>query len=132
MYGDPCTWSSSRPQQPSATVDEIVAALISQPMRNATPATEITVDGHPGMAVELTVPRDLDFADCDNGEFRSWVQGGDSARFHQGPGQHDVVWIIDVDGTPLVINAAFFDATPSAVRAEIQAILDSIQIESRP
>lgn len=131
VYGDPCTWSSTRPQQPNTSADEIAAALVAQPMRDAT-ATEITVDGYTGRAVELTVPASLDFADCDNGEFRSWVQGGDSARFHQGPGQQDVVWIIDVDGTPLVINAAFFDETPSAVQTELRAILDSIQIEPQP
>ncbi len=28
-----------------------------------------------GMAVKLTVPNDINFADCDHGEFRSWGTG---------------------------------------------------------
>ena len=41
------------------------------------------VNGWPGMAVELTVPADLDFADCDGGQFRSWGPE-DYARYQQG------------------------------------------------
>jgi len=96
-------------------------------MRGATSPTEIVVDGYAGTAIELTVPADLDFATCWAGEFRSWTNTEDAARFHQGPGQHDLLWIIDVDGTRVVIDAGFYEGTSAADMAELQAILDSIQ-----
>lgn len=132
VYGDPCLWFDSRPDPPTGpTVDDLVAALSAQSLRDASPATDITVDGYAGKAIELTVPADLNFADCDAGEFRSWQEPtGGSARFHQGPGQHDLLWIIDVDGTRVVIDASFFEGTSATDMAELQAILESIQIES--
>lgn len=129
VYGDPCAWMSTTPDEPAATVDALVAALTAQATREATPATDITVDGYAGKAIELSVPSDANFADCDRGEFRSWTGAGDSARYHQDPGQKDRVWIIDVEGTPVVIDAAFYEGTSAADMAELQAILDSIQIE---
>ena len=77
----------------------------------------------PGLAIELTVPDDIDLADCDGGQFRSW--GPDPVRAHQGPGQHDVVWVVDT-GERLVIDASWMPATQADVIAEIEAILESI------
>jgi len=128
VYGDPCQWGTTRPDAPvGPTVDDLVAALVAQPMRDATSPTEIVVHGYAGTAIELTVPADLDFATCWAGEFRSWTNTEDAARFHQGPGQHDRLWIIDVDGIRVVIDAGFYDGTSTADMAELQAILDSIQ-----
>ncbi len=130
VYGDPCQWRTTSPDPPTGpTVDDLVTALSAQPMRDATAPVDITVDGFSGRAIELTVPADIDFADCDRGEFRSWTGPDDAARYHQGPGQHDLVWIIDVDGTRVVIDAAFYEGTSAADRAEQQAILDSIDFQ---
>lgn len=108
-----------------------MAALAAQPMRNATipvdrPAGSYSrPDAFAGMAVQLTVPDDLDIAECDDGTFYSW-----SGRYHQGPGQHDLVWAIDVEGEQLIIDAGSFPATSDADRAEMAAVLDSITIIS--
>jgi len=129
VFGDPCQWAGSLPDPPTGpTVDDLVAALLAQPVRDASAPTDIAVDGYSGVALELTVPADLDFADCDSGEFRSWTNAEGAVRFHQGPGQHDLLWIIDVNGTRVVIDSGFFSDGTSAVDiAELQAIRDSIQ-----
>lgn len=137
VYEDPCHWSTSLPSSPTGpTVDDLVAALAAQPTREATPATDVTVRGFSGKALELTVPADLGFdtvagfADCDEGEFRSWISpDGISFRAHQGPGQHDQLWIVEVEGTRVVVDATFYDGTPAEDTSEIQAILDSIRFE---
>ena len=90
------------------------------------------------MAIELTVPDTITFADCDGGQFRSWAIDND-ARFAQGPGQRDLVWAVDIDGAGvidvvppppggLIIDAATFPGTPASVMSEINAILDSIAL----
>jgi hypothetical protein len=131
VYGDPCAWATSRPDPPTGpTVDDLVAALSLQPGRDATAPTDITVDGYSGKAIELTVPADIAFATCDLGEFRSWQYPDGSPRWHQGPGQHDLLWILDVKGLRVVIDAGFYEGTSPADRAEQQAILDSIQFKT--
>jgi hypothetical protein len=48
VYGDPCNWSSTRPDTPATTVDELAAALANQRSRNPSAPEEITVGGYPG------------------------------------------------------------------------------------
>jgi hypothetical protein len=142
VYTDPCLWVGSEPDPPmGSAVLDVVAALEAQPYRRATspiprnadlPSSELIVDRWEGMAIELTVPEDLDFAHCDGGQFRSW--GPDPrVRAHQGPGQRDLVWVVDtqgngvgVSGEHLIIDASWMPATPESVVSEVEAILESI------
>ncbi len=128
VYGDPCQWNTTRPDpMTGATVDEVIAALAAQAGRNAAEPVDITVDGYSGKSIKLSVPTDANFADCDSRQFRSWGPGAN--RYHQGPGQIDQVWVVDVDGTLVTIDAAWYEGTPADVRAELDAILDSFRFE---
>jgi hypothetical protein len=148
VFADPCHWAQSPSTQATFAAAK-VDALAAQPSRHATTPTErnapvgLTDPSIPpnpnrwlGMAVDLTVPDTINFADCDRGQYRSW--GPDSvARLAQGPGQHDLVWALDISGAAvegespppccgLIIDAATFAGTPADVKAEIDAILASI------
>ena len=124
VYQDPCQWQGSEIEPPvGPTVDDLANALASQAERGDAVPVDVTIGGYDGKLIELSVPPDIDFADCDHGEFRSW-----SGRFHQGPGQVDLVYILDVDGQRTVIDAAYMPSTSEAVQAERQAIIDSIQL----
>jgi len=130
VYSDPCDWDSSLPEPSTApTVNDLVAALSGQLLRDASTPTDITVDGHPGKAMELTVPADINFDDCDEGQFRTWQDSGRGSRYQQAPSQHDLLWVIDVDGTLVVFDATFYPGTSAAYRAAQQAILESIRFE---
>jgi hypothetical protein len=39
------------------------------------------------------------------------------------------LWVVDVYGTRVIIDATFYDGTSAADMAEIQAILDSIRFK---
>lgn len=124
-YFHPCQWDGALPDlHPGYEVEDLADSLANQALRGDAVPTDVTLDGFAGKFLELTVPSDIDFADCDQAEFRSW-----NGRYHQGPGQHDSVYILDVDGVRLVIVAAYLPETSSADRAELQEILDSIQID---
>jgi hypothetical protein len=124
-YTHPCQWEGALPDlHPGYGVEDLADALANQALRGDAIPTDVTVDGFAGKLIELTVPLDIDFAGCDQAEFRSWDD-----RYHQGPGQHDSVYIIDVEGVRLVIDAAYLPGTSGDDRAELQAILDSIQID---
>ena len=130
-YTDPCNWDETTlDPRLGPTVDDLATALENQLTREAT-TSDVTLDGYTGRLVKMTVPADAVFADCDERQFRSWVGPGgpDDARYHQGPGQHDDVYILDVDGLRLVIDALYYQASSAADRAELQQMLDTIQIE---
>ncbi|HUG95749.1 MAG TPA: hypothetical protein VMK30_06355 [Pleomorphomonadaceae bacterium] len=135
VYGDPCAWSTTRPDTPATTVDELVAALSAQASRDASAAVDITVDGYGGKSITLHVPDDAaysadEFTDCDQGYFSSWgVPGEDPARYHQGPGQIDELWILDVGGVMVVIDTAYYAGTPAEHVEEMRAIVESATFE---
>ena len=54
-------------------------------------------------------------------------RGGD--RYQQGPGQVEELWILDVDGQRLVIDATHMPATSMADVAELHSILRTIRFE---
>jgi hypothetical protein len=101
----------------------------------------VTVDGFSGKHLELTVPDNLPidhegFAGCVGGNLSSWVGALDAVHDDGGafggythPGDREEFWILDVEGTRLVIAAERSLGSPPSDLAELQAILDSIQIE---
>ncbi len=131
VYGDPCDWSSTRPDTPATTVDELVAALANQPSRNPSAPEDITVNGYAGKKITLHVPDDAaftdgEFTDCDEDNFSSFgVAGEDPARWHQGPGQIDEMWIMDVNGRIALLDGAYYPDTPQNAVDELHAILRS-------
>ena len=136
VYGDPCKWSTTTPDAPATTVDELVAALSAQASRDATAPVDVTVDGYAGKSITLHVPDDAVFAngkftDCDQGNFGSWAAvsgaGPDPtpSRYSQGPGQIDELWILDVNGVMVVFDTGYYAVTPVEIVDEIRGIVDS-------
>jgi hypothetical protein len=126
---DPCAWESSLPDEPATSADELVAALETQADRDATAPVDVTVDGRAGTSITLHVPEGIDLHDCDRGTFCTLALTADGLihcwRFNQGAGQIDVLSIVDVDGIPVVIDAAHYEATPPEWVTEMEAIVDS-------
>ena len=54
-------------------------------------------------------------------------RGGD--REQQGSGQHDRLWILDVDGVRLVMDATLMPGTTAADRAELARVVASVHID---
>ena len=135
VYGDPCAWESTRPDDPAASLDELVAALSAQASRDATAPVDVTVGGYPGKMLTLHVPEDAVFTDCDGGEFRTLIAVSDSgdehSYFQQGPGQIDEVWVVDVDGTLFFFDAGYFADTPAEDVEEMRAMVESATFEVR-
>jgi hypothetical protein len=53
---------------------------------------------------------------------------GGGYRYQQAPGRVDRLWILDVEGRRLVIDASYRAASTEQHRAELQQVVDSIQI----
>jgi hypothetical protein len=126
VYGNPCHWYDT-PIEVDPTVESIAQALSAQKRRGDSTPHEITVGDHRGVELELTVPDNIDFATCDQGQFRSW--GYTNVRFHQAPGQRDLIRLLDVDGLLVIIDADSWPGVPDGVRADLDRVLDSMTFE---
>lgn len=136
--GDPCHWGSTT-RTPGPSVDDLVAALQAQVSRNASPAVDVTLAGYPGRYLEWSVPDDAvvtgdaDFEGCDvepsdgHRDFVSWFGDGQGIRYQQVAGQVDRLWVLDVDGQRLVVDATYSpDATPTDL-VELDRVVRSLR-----
>ena len=131
VYGDPCHRRGTPPDPAVASsVESLVAALANQRGVHASTPTDISVDGYTGMYLERTVPAGTTLTDCDGNEFRPWLDTDRGARYIL-PGQIDLLWIVDVDGVPLVIDAAIRSPRWAHVRDELLQMVESIRIDPR-
>jgi hypothetical protein len=117
------------------TVEDLATALSElEPFRVTSPPRDVTVYGYRGKHLELTVP-DVAFDRCDAGDLRSWIAPMDTAEErdafygYTGPGYREEFWILDVDGTRLMIAAERSPGSPSEDLDELRTILRSIRIE---
>jgi hypothetical protein len=131
VYDDPCHRGAT-PLDPTVVppVGRLVAALANQRGVDVSTPTDTRVDGYAGMYLERTVPTGTKLTDCDGNEFRPWL-GTDGGPRYILPGQIDLLWIVDVDGVPLVIDAAIRSPRWAHVRAELLQVVESIRIDPR-
>lgn len=132
---DPCHWQRGGPRV-GPTVDDLATALANQARRHASTPTHVTLAGYAGKHLTLTVPAHIEygldeFPACDEGYFVTWDAPPSSAfaRYQQGPGQVDELWILDVHGSRLVIDASYWRDSSARSVAEIHRIVHSVQID---
>lgn len=138
---DPCLWQGQL-YDPGPTVDDLVQALVAQPLRDASKPTSVTLAGYPGQYLEWSVPVDMvvtgdaDFVGCSvepsNGhrDFISWLSSGGGSRYQQVAGQVDRLWVLDVDGQRLVVDATYSPGTTEVDRAELGQVAESLRFEN--
>lgn len=140
VYEDPCQWLTTIPETPATTPDEIALAFGAQASTEATAPVDVTVGGFAGKAIRLTVPMSFDlpnasreekFGDCDEDAFAFYGIAGETGhtRNAQGAGQIDELWILDVDGAIVIIDAAYSPATPPSLVEELRALAASATFE---
>ena len=141
VYGDPCQWSTTMPETPATTPDEIAAAFAAQALTDATAPVDVTVGGYAGKAITLhvpmsyhqvpDVPREEEFAACDSSLFGLYQATSESepSRNVQGPGQIDELWILDVDGSIVILDATYGPAAPANLVEELRTLAESATFE---
>jgi hypothetical protein len=128
---DPCQMTSTRPDTPATTADDLAAALAAQASRDASRPEDVTVGGYEGKSIILHVPDDAEIDECEGGEFVSYGTEQDPlSRYHQGPGQIDELWILDVDGSIVVLDAMYRPGTPAGLVEEMRTIAESATFET--
>jgi hypothetical protein len=127
LYLDPCRPDSGLNDPViGPTVDDLATALGSVPGLTFSTPADVTLAGFAGKYLEY-VPPDT-FGECAADVLLWEVNGGASAPAPTGT-EAFRVWILDVNGTRLVIAASAPTAITAGRVAQLQAMIDSIQIE---
>ena len=122
LHSDPCRNDAANPDIPiGPTVDDFANALADHPLLDVTTPVDVTLGGYSGKYVDLQVPSD--FTECNR--YYAW----EPALYAQGSSQRWHLWILDVDGVRVVVEASDYPGTSAEDRAELEAIVDSIQID---
>jgi len=123
LYSDPCTGSPVVTVGPS--VEDLATAFQDQTGHESTTPTDVTLSGYSGKRMDLIMPSGDDYEACYGVGQTVWV----GSIHAQGPGNVWHLWILDVDGLRVVILAQDNPETSGKDKAELQAIVDSIEIE---
>ena len=123
IYSDPCESLGEPDVDAGATAEDLADAFSAQSAYEAS-VTDVTLDGYSGKQVELQLPSDFD-ASCRRDEYYVF-EGG---PYPQGPDNRWHLWILDVEGSRLVIFGHDFPGTPASIRAGIQSIVNSVEID---
>jgi hypothetical protein len=129
LYADPCTPASGLlDPAPGPTVDDLVAAFNRVPGVVLSAPTDVTVDRFAAKQADL---RFGGSDSCIGQEPMLWPIGsaGDAAPA-PAPGEVERLWIVDVNGSRLLIATTDTTDATDEVKAELDAIFESIQIEA--
>lgn len=134
VYPDPChraTGAADPAVGPS--VDDLVTAMTSMAGFHAGPVTDLTIAGFPAKAFDLT--NGIDASTCDGQDIRTFMWGaGDppGSGSSVGSDEHQRVYIVDVQGTRLMIMTYTFPNVGAAAEADaaatLKAIVESIRL----
>jgi hypothetical protein len=143
VYADPCLWRTTIPTTAATTPDAFAAALAAQAQTDATAPEDVTVGGYAGKAITLHVPmsyhqdpdvgREQEFAECDEGIFGFYAAEVETepSRNAQGPGQIDELWILDVNGSIVILDGTYGPAAPADLVDEMRAMAESATFEAQ-
>lgn len=107
---------------PGRSVKALAHALVAQKSTRAAAPQDVTLAGSQGMYVELASPHDLSRCDPAPGLWES--PGG---RGIYSDDQVDRVWILDVDGQRLVVNAAYGPTATASERHKLTSMVETLQ-----
>ena len=134
IFTDACE-GEGVPMDVGPSVDDLVAALLAQPGPEASDPMDTTLGGLPATRVDLSVPEGFDLTTCRLWEdeidgLQVWYSAPADKYFVLGPDTPASVYILDVGGKRQVFLAGRHLTTADEDVAELQAVLDSIQIDA--
>jgi len=131
VYADPCGQVTGPPVSPSA--DDLASAVATLPGTELVSGPEdVTLGGRSATHVAITIPDDIA---CAPSDFHLWYDAagcdGDipCGRWASALGETNHVWIFEVDGKHVSIEAETYKGASPELEREVQQIVESIRFE---
>ena len=129
LFNDPGSFAGGVQDPPvGPTVDDLVQAIVEQEEWTTSTPAELTIGGYAAQHVRITIPEGAELDRRDGGAFYLFKDEGAGQIWGLEPGQMFDVYVVDVDGERLVLDAFHYPGTPEADLAALQAVVDSIEI----
>jgi hypothetical protein len=106
------------------SVDDLVNAMVGHPDWTTTGPTDVAIDGYAGRVVHVTLPAST----SPGTPFYLVGLAGDGQEWGWAAGQVCDIYVVDVGGKRLVIDAFHYPGTSAADLAAQTAVIDSIQL----
>ena len=129
VYPDPCH-SSTGPADPpiGGSVDDLVTAMTNLVDFQTGQVTDITIGGLPAKAFDLT--NEIDQSTCDEESLHTFQFADSHAPSGVGTGERQRIYVMDVQGTRLMIMTYYYSnetgSTDATEAANLAAIVQSI------
>ncbi len=120
---DGCT-RDAEPTDVGTSPDDLVAALDAQKLTSITAPEPVTLAGYDGLYLELTASKRIRPETCTGGAFEIWSSGADGHWLLFEPGQVDRLWLLDVDGRTVVLDAR---SVPGAGKGQVDAVTGIVE-----
>jgi hypothetical protein len=132
IWAESCAGSGSGSIEVGPGVDDLATALLQQPGPIKSEPVDTTFGGHPATRLDLTVPEGFDLSACNAADvgLQIWYSAPADMNFVLIDDHTASVYVLDIDGERQVFVTQHGPTTTDADRAELQAVLDSIRIES--
>jgi hypothetical protein len=129
LESDPCQWNGGSDTPVGRGILDLKDALRANTSYRLSSPGDVTIGGFDGILLDVEVPAEVDLESCDEGEFWVWAEGDGQTIYAQGPQMRFHLHVLDVEGSRLIVMTHDFPGTSEADRAELQAIVESIQID---
>ena len=123
VWTEPCQWPGTFVKS-GPTAADLATALAALSGFETSEPTDVTVGNNHGKRLQLTVPAEVNFDSCEDGQYRSF-----EGRWYQVPGQVDDIRVVDVDGYRTMIRTTYDPETPVAIRTALEKVVDSMEVE---
>jgi hypothetical protein len=122
LYADPCrALGGTLDPALGPSVSDLATALASQTSTESSDPVAVLIDGYDGLFLDYRNTGDA----C--GTVTRWPTSGGGDRVAL-VGERDQVWILDVDGVRLVIDAFSFGGTAQADLDEMRSMIESLDL----
>jgi hypothetical protein len=126
LFADLCDLEGRMVDPPvGPTVEDLIAAFGGSPGLHASAATPASIAGYPAQRIEL----DVEVFMCPVDQAHLWKTPTGSVRTLTSGEELTTLWIVDVDGDRLVVDATTYPGTTDEDHDELQGIIDSIRMD---
>jgi hypothetical protein len=125
VQSDACLRPQNDLMTPGPSVEDLAEALVAQKSTDASAPEPVTLAGYRGLYVELASPRDVSKCDQHPG-----LWGDPGSRGIYSDDQVDLLWILDVDGQRLVVDAAYGPTATTSELDELTSMVKSLEFIS--